>query len=173
MAHRTFEFQMPASESVVFDAFHYPHWRSQWDSLVSHSQVTDGAPCPYVGATTKNTGAGILSVLSMQTQFVSFDRPRVAAAAMLGQSFPFKRWAASMRHREAGSDQSVLIYTYTFDVFPVPLRWAIEPIVVGIFNAQTNRRFSRLRKFLTKHAKEVTQWQHQNAVNPDMTRTPQ
>jgi len=29
MAHRRLEFEMPAEEAVVFDAFHFHHWRRQ------------------------------------------------------------------------------------------------------------------------------------------------
>ena len=116
MPHRRLEFPMPASEAVVFDAFHFHRWRRRWDSLVSATHVLGGADSPFVGAVTENTGAGALRGLSMRTQFVSYDRPRVAAAMMLGRSFPFTRWAASMRHRASGAQQSVLIYTYSFEV---------------------------------------------------------
>jgi len=163
MAHRRLEFPMPASEAVVFDAFHYHHWRSRWDSLVSATHVLGGAPCPFVGAVTENTGAGALRGLSMRTQFVAYDRPRVAAAAMLGRSFPFTRWAASMQHRATGPGASLLIYTYTFDVGPAPLRWFIAPVVERIFNWQTRRRFSRLQDFLASHADDVERWQQHQA----------
>ena len=159
MAHRRLEFPMPASESVVFDAFHYHHWRSRWDSLVSATHVLGGAPCPFVGAVTENTGAGALRGLSMRTQFVAYDRPRVAAAAMLGRSFPFTRWAASMQHRATGPHASLLIYTYTFEVGPASLRWLIAPVVERIFNWQTRRRFARLQDFLASHADDVERWQ--------------
>lgn len=85
MPHKKLQFPMPASEAVVFDAFHYHLWRARWDSLVSATHVLGGAPCPFIGAVTENTGAGALRGLSMRTQFVSYDRPRVAAAAMIGQ----------------------------------------------------------------------------------------
>lgn len=150
---------MPAGAAVVFDAFHYHHWRSRWDSLVRATHVLGGAPCPFVGAVTENAGAGALRGLSMRTQFVSYDRPRVAAATMLGRSFPFTRWAASMQHRPAGPQQSLLIYTYSFDVGPAALRWLLGPIVKLIFDWQTRRRFARLRHFLAHHAGEVERWQ--------------
>jgi hypothetical protein len=159
MAHRTFEFHMPAHESVVFDAFHYHFWRSRWDSLVSATHVIGGAACPYVGAITQNAGGGALRGLSMQTQFISFDRPNLAAAAMVKQSFPFTRWAASMRHRATGTNQSVLIYTYTFEAGPPILRRLLEPVVKFAFDWQTTRRFLRLQQFLKQHAQEVVEWQ--------------
>lgn len=159
MAHHRLEFQMPASEEIVFDAFHYQHWRIRWDSLVSATQVVGDAPCPFVGAITENTGAGALRCLSMRTQFVSYEPPRVAAATMLGRSFPFTRWAASMRHRAIAQNQSVLIYTYSFEVCPSALHWILEPIVKGIFDWQTRRRFARLQNFLALHANDVALWQ--------------
>jgi hypothetical protein len=87
---------------------------------------------------------------------------------MLGRSFPFARWAASMRHRASGPEQSVLIYTYTFEVGPAALRWLMEPVVERIFTWQTRRRFARLHDFLAKHANEVARWQQTSAgtTNP-------
>jgi hypothetical protein len=161
MPHKRLEFPMPASEAVVFDAFHFHHWRCRWDSLVSATHVLGGADSPFVGAVTENAGAGALRGLAMRTQFVSYDRPRVAAATMLGHSFPFTRWAASMRHRASGAQQSLLIYTYSFDCGPPAWRRLLEPAVEFIFNWQTRRRFARLRAFLAQHAGEVEAWQRE------------
>ena len=159
MAHQPFEFEMPAPSDVVFDAFHYHVWRARWDSLVSDARVVGGAPCPFVGAETENTGGGWLRGLSMRTRFVAFDRPRVAAASMVGRSFPFSRWAASIRHRDTHPGHSVLIYAYTIEAGPPALRWLMEPVVAWIFARQTQRRFRRLRDFLAEHAAEVVEWQ--------------
>jgi hypothetical protein len=163
MAHRRFEFEMPAPAEVVFDAFHFHEWRLRWDSLVRGTQVQGGAPCPFVGAVTESDGAGLLRHLSMTTRFVSFDRPHVAAATMVGRSFPFSRWAASMQHRGDGPDRSWLIYTYTFEVGPPWLRWLLEPIVVGVFDWQTRRRFARLRAYIQRHRQEIEQWQREQS----------
>jgi hypothetical protein len=159
MAHRRLEFEMPAEEAVVFDAFHFHHWRRQWDSLVRATHIVGGAPCPFVGAVTENAGRGWLGGLAMRTQFVSFDRPRVAAATMIGRSFPFAQWAASMRHRPLAPDRSLLIYTYSLHVAPTAVRWLLEPIVDWIFAAQTRRRFRKMQAFLLQRAAEVRLWQ--------------
>jgi hypothetical protein len=157
---------MPAPAEVVFDAFHHHVWRSRWDSLVGTTRVAGGAPCPFVGAITENSGAGALRGLSMRTQFVSYDRPRVAAATMIGKSFPFERWAASMRHRPAGPDRSLMIYTYSFEVGPAAPAWLLGPIVRGVFDLQTRRRFARLQQFLERHGEEVVRWQHRGSGDP-------
>ena len=159
MVHERFEFPMPASAEVVFDTFHFHEWRCRWDSLVEATHVIGGADSPYVGAITENAGGGLLHGLAMRTQFISFDRPRVAAARMLGRSFPFTRWAASMRHRPQDDGQSVMFYTYTFVAGPLLLRWLLEPIVKLVFDWQTRKRFARMAHFLENHRHEVEQWQ--------------
>jgi hypothetical protein len=159
MAHGRFVFEMPATEAVAFDAFHYHCWRRRWDSLVSDTQVEGGAPCPSVGAVTHTVGRGGLRALSMRTRFVSYDPPRLAAAAMVGRSFPFTRWAAGMRHRPLGDGRSQLVYSYTFEAGPPWLRRWFEPLVQSIFDRQTRKRFARLQAFLAQHAAEVEEWQ--------------
>ena len=159
MLHRKLEFAMPAPSAVVFDAFHFHAWRHQWDSLVSATAVQTGEPCPYKGAITESTGGGWKRGLSMRTEFVAFDRPHMAAASMLGTSFPFTRWAASMRHRDLPAGQSLLVYTYTFDVGPAWAAWLLEPVVGFFFLQQTHKRFARLSRFLAHHATAVAHWQ--------------
>lgn len=164
MVHERFEFDMPASAEIVFDTFHYHCWRSRWDSLVHATHVMGGAPCPYVGATTENAGGGWMRGLSMCTRFISYDRPKVAAAMMVGRSFPFMRWAASMKHRPIDDERSIMIYTYTFDTAPKIASWLVEPVVKFIFDWQTRRRFQRMRDFLAENSVEVRQWQQLRKV---------
>jgi hypothetical protein len=159
MVHERFEYDMPAPAEVVFDAFHYHFWRHQWDSLVHATHVLGGAPCPYVGAVTENGGGGLLRPLAMRTRFVSYQPAQVAAASMEGRSFPFTRWAASMRHRPLEEGRSLMIYTYSFECGPPFLRWLLEPATKRLFDWQTHRRFARMREFLQAHAGDVVAWQ--------------
>ncbi|NHZ36137.1 hypothetical protein F0185_21450 [Massilia sp. CCM 8692] len=167
MAHERMVFPMPASCEVVFDVFHYHQWRARWDSLVSHTEVDGGAPCPSVGAVSASTGGGLLRALSMRTEFISYQRPRLAAARMVGTSFPFSKWAASMKHESAPGGGSLLIYTYNIEAGPRVLRWLVEPVVRLVFRRQTVKRFARMHAFLSAHAGEVEAWQrgyHANGV---------
>ena len=161
MVHDRFEYEMPAPADVVFDAFHYHEWRRRWDSLVSVTRVVGGAPCPYVGAVTENSGRGLLKPLSMRTRFVSFQRARLAAASMEGRAFPFSRWAASMRHQPLDDGRSLMIYTYSFECTPHALRWLLEPITKRVFDYQTHARFERMRRFLQSQGAQVRAWQLQ------------
>lgn len=161
MVHERFEFPMPASAEVVFDAFHYHRWRQRWDSLVHATHVLGGSPSPFVGAETANAGGGLLRPLSMRTRFISYQPGKVAAATMLDRSFPFASWAASMRHRPGGNAGSIMVYTYRFETTPAPLRFLMEPVTKLVFDWQTRKRFSRMERFLAVHAAEVEAWQRQ------------
>jgi len=163
MAHDRFQYLMPAPPEVVFDAFHYHLWRERWDSLVRATRVLGGAPCPYVGAVTENAGGGMLRPLAMRTQFVSYQRPRLAAASMQGRAFPFTRWAASMRHQPLEDGRSLMVYSYTFETGPRWLRWLMEPLAKRVFDRQTHKRFARLQSFLATHAGEIAAWQREQA----------
>lgn len=164
MAHKKLIFSMPARADIVFDAFHYHEWRSQWDSLVRRTRVEHDAPCPSVGAITENQGAGALRTLAMRTQFISYDRPVLAAATMIGRSFPFTQWAASMRHQDNALNQSLLIYTYTFQVGPAPFRALLDSAVDWIFTGKTNQRFQRLAQFLANRGNDIAAWQQDRRV---------
>jgi hypothetical protein len=166
MVHDRFEFHMPAPADVVFDAFHYHAWRMRWDSLVEATHVIGDAECPYVGAVTQNAGGGLLKGLTMTTQFISFDRPRVAAAAMQGESFPFRRWAASMRHKPLPDGTSIMTYAYSFEVKPQALRWVLAPATKLVFDWQTRKRFARMRSFLERHSAEIAAWQRDRRESP-------
>lgn len=152
---------MPADPAVVFDAFHHQHWRPQWDTLVRHTRISGAAQHPYVGALTESDGAGLLGALAMRTRFVSYTRPQLAAAAMVGEAFPFRARAASMKHVAQSPGQSLLVYTYTFEVKPRALAWLLEPLVRQAFDAQTRKRFARLADFVRLHGAEIEQWQRQ------------
>ena len=76
---------------------------------------------------------------------------------MTGRSFPFARWAASMRHEATQGSRSRMVYTYTFDA---NARW-LEPIVGRVFERQTLKRFQRLQAFLAEHSDEVCRWQQE------------
>lgn len=150
---------MPAPCEVVFDVFHYQAWRARWDSLAGATSMAGGAPCPRVGAISEVATRGMLRGLSMRTEFISYQRPRIAAARMIGRAFPFSRWAASMQHEPSGDGQSVMIYTYTIETGPAVLRWLMEPVVSRIFERQTRRRFACMRDFLLVHRAEIEAWQ--------------
>lgn len=158
MAHGRMVFIMNAPCEAVFDAFHHEQLRSRWDSLVKHPRLESGGQWPYAGAITFNPGSGWTAGLSMRTQFVSFQRPKLAAARMLGQSFPFRHWAASIKHEPIDQTRSHLIYTYNLKASWWLWGWASWAVHL-IFRHETRRRFKRMGNFLDARLPEVLEWQ--------------
>lgn len=66
-----------------------------------------------------------------------------------------------MRHRPLPNGESILVYTYSFEVAGDPVSYLVKPLVAVVFYWQTYRRFGRLRKFLLQSADEVRNWQMQ------------
>lgn len=158
MPHGRLSFVMNAPCDAVFDAFHHHDLRQRWDSLVRHPVLENGASWPSVGAVTFNPGSGWARGLSMRTKFLSFERPRLAAACMVGKSFPFSMWAASLRHEPLGGQRSLLVYTYNIKSSASLRGWA-EWVVHGLFHLESRRRFRRMQRYLDEHLAQVIDWQ--------------
>jgi CDP-glycerol glycerophosphotransferase (TagB/SpsB family) len=81
--------------------------------------------------------------------------PMPAGVTVVFDAFHYSCW----HHQNAGAGQSLLIYTYSFEVGPKPLAWVISPFAKLVFEWQTRRRFARLRKFLSLNAADMAKWQ--------------
>ena len=158
MPHGRLTYTMNAPCSAVFDAFHHHELRQRWDSLVKHPVLENGNEWPSVGAITYNPGSGWKRLLSMRTEFVSFERPKLAAARMVGSYFPFQCWAASIKHRPLPNSQSQLIYVYNLQASWWLSGWAGWAVHL-VFRFETKRRFLKMQAYLQNHAIEIVQWQ--------------
>lgn len=158
MPHGRITFTMDAPCEVVFDAFHHHQLRQRWDSLVKHPVLENGNEWPSVDAVTFNPGTGWTRLLSMRTRFISFDRPKIAAATMVGLSFPFQTWSASLKHLPLPNQQSQLIYVYNIRASWYLRGWA-GWIVHAVFRHETRKRFLQMQRYLAAHAHEVEAWQ--------------
>lgn len=88
--------------------------------------------------------------LAMDTQYVTFSRPTVAAVKMTRGPFFLRTFAASIRHERLGGNGSRVIYKYHFASFPAWLHFFIEPIVGRKFHRETARRLDALKHYLER-----------------------
>ena len=166
------DLSMPARADLAFDAFHYHHWRGQWDSLVSRTQVQHGAPLFPAWRHFRKHRAGALRALSMRTQFVSYHRPTLAAARDDRARRSVHAMAASMRHQPDGPDRSLLI-SYTFDVARYACAGSLSHLYAGYSNARPRQRFARLAQFLAVHAQRLPRGSASNPLRPCVERATQ
>jgi hypothetical protein len=143
---------VPAPSEEVFDLVHNYARRLEWDTLLSAAYLDDGHTCAAVGATSVCVGRGAFRAFALKTEYVSFNRPRVAAVKMLNRPPLFETWAASIRHEDTGLRESRIVYIYSFTARPSWLRWILEPILAVAFRWETRKRLRALRDHVARSA---------------------
>jgi hypothetical protein len=116
---------------LIFDYTQNYNTRLQWDSFLVQAYLLDNATQAAKGAkawcVSKN-GMG------METQYVSFNRPKVTAVIMTKGPYMFKKFAASWNFKEETGSVTKVIFVYSFSLrFPFNLvSWLIK------WNLKTN-----------------------------------
>ncbi|MCB0700113.1 MAG: SRPBCC family protein [Chitinophagales bacterium] len=103
----------------VFDRTQDYENRLDWDPFLISAELMDGAK-----AVDKGVKAYCMAKnnVGMETVYVSFDRPKVAAVTMTKGPYMFKSFSASWRFKEMGDTQTEVIFVYSFQLrFPFNL----------------------------------------------------
>src|SRR5690349_17551373 len=118
---------IPATSVEVFDLVHDYGRRLEWDTLLRAAYLDDGHTQAGMGATSICVGRLGVGGFALKTEYISFQRPRVAAVKMLNRPPFFGTWAASIRHVDTGPRQSRIVYTFSFTSRPRLLSWLLDP----------------------------------------------
>ena len=152
-AHSVESIVIDRSSAEVFDVVHDYGIRIDWDTMLRRAEVIGSHP-PGKGVVTVCTARWYLGGFAFRTRYVTFVRPRLAAATLLRPYFIFENWSASIRHRDRpvqpGTDVagSELTYTLTLSCRP---RWAARPleaIAIAMFARETRRRLRALKRYV-------------------------
>ncbi len=146
MAHGEVSQLIAADCEAVFDLLHDYDRRLLWDTLLSAAYLTGGHSRACLGATSVCAGRRALFGIALETVYVTFDRPRLAAVKMINRPPLFAAWAASIRHEPTGAGRSRVSYTWTFTAGPRSLAWLLEPFLNRIFRWETRQRLLALAK---------------------------
>ena len=95
-----------AKPEVVFDLIHDYSRRLEWDTFLQEACLLDGAERAGLGVKARCTARNGFAGFAMETVYVSFDRPRVAAVKMTNGPAILETFAASLR--QASADVSPL-----------------------------------------------------------------
>ena len=136
---------IPAASGDVFDLVHDYSRRLEWDTLLRAAYLDTGFTAAAKGVTSVCVGRRSLGGFALQTQYVSFDRPKVAAVKLVNSPPFFGKWAASIRHADIGDGTSKITYTFSFSAKPRWLGWLFEPIMLIVFRWETKKRLRALR----------------------------
>ncbi len=133
----------------VFDVIHDYSIRLRWDTLLSKASIVDGSAHAGVGVTTLCVGRNTVAGLGMETVYISFDRPRVAAVKMKRGPWFVSDFAASIRHTALATGAgSRVIYKFRIRARPVWLRPVLDPILRSMFQRETGKRLQSLKRYI-------------------------
>jgi hypothetical protein len=137
---------------LVFDVVHDYGIRLQWDTLLSKACIVDeGATRAGLGVTTLCIGRMAFGRVGMETVYISFDRPRVAAVQMKRGPWFVGGFAASIRHTDsptAPGMQSRVTYKLQIHGQPTWLRFFLDPLLRVAFRYETRKRLLALKRYV-------------------------
>ena len=142
---------IPASAAKVFDLLHDYKRRLEWDTLLQKAYLEKDFPAACKGAISVCQGRSILGGFALRTEYVSFERGKVAAVKLLNRPPFFDRFAASIRHRDTGENESEIVYKVSFTAKPKFLRWILHPVMNAVFKWETRKRLAALSHFFRQN----------------------
>jgi len=144
--------EIEAAPEAVFDLLHDYSQRLEWDPFLREARLLDGALHAALGVTTRCVARRRAGGLAMDTVYVSFARPSVAAVKMTQGPRLFHSFAASIRQARVGSSKTRVLYRYNFELRPPWLAPLLTPFVRWAFHRQTRRRLEALKRFLERQS---------------------
>ncbi len=145
---RSFEaaIDIRARPEVVFDLIHDYARRLEWDPFLREARLLGGADSAAVGVTARCTARSGFGGLAMETVYVSFQRPQVAAVKMTKGPALLETFAASLRQDEVGPGATRVTYRFNFSTRPSWLRPVLDPIAASLFLREVRQRLAALKR---------------------------
>lgn len=140
------EIAAPAGE--VFDLIHDYERRLEWDPFLRRAELLEGAGEAAVGVSTYCAARWGVGGLGMETVYVRFDRPGVAAVKMTRGPWFLRSFAASILQQPIADGRTRVSYKSTFRARP---KWAaplLEWIFRRVFLVETRSRLAHLKRFV-------------------------
>ena len=136
-----------ASAESVFELLHDYKRRLEWDTLLQEAYLEPEFEESRKGAISVCRGKAMVGGFAVRTQYVSFEKGKVAAVRMLNQPPFFETFAASIRHFQIDDTHSEVIYKVNFSAKPRRLRPLLDPLMRAVFIWETRKRLRSLKKF--------------------------
>ncbi len=150
MHRRTLSIEVSASCEQAFDLIHDYSRRPEWDRMLREARLLGDAAHAEQGVRTLCTGTWRSAWIGMETEYVTFERGRVAAVKLTNRPPFFDRFAASIRHEPLAPDRSRVTYTYAFRARPRPVARLVEPLLDTLLARETRNRLEALRDILAR-----------------------
>lgn len=120
--------------------------RLLWDPFLKEARLVGGACAAGLGVKAWCASKG---GFGMETEYVSFEAPSVAAVRMTRGPRFIKTFAASWRFFDLGDGTTEVSFKYFVDLHR-PFRW-LAPLVVRLFARETRQRLGGLESYFSSH----------------------
>ena len=143
---KTFEssVEIATTPGAAFDLTQDYDRRLSWDPFLVEARLLDGATAAGVGV--RAWCVARLPRVGMETEYVSFHPPRVAAVKMTRGPWPFDSFAGSWRFDELSPGHTRVTFRYSLTTRPAALR----PVVAAVFNREMRQRLAALKAALER-----------------------
>ncbi len=146
----TVEEIMPIRATEVFAVIHDYDRRLEWDTLLSEAYIEPPYDSAGKGVVTVCRGRRILGNIAIRTEYVTFEKGKVAAVRMLKPTSFFETFAASIRHLDLEDGRSSVVYKFNFTSRPSFMRPILEPVMLRVLTWETGKRLTALREFCSQ-----------------------
>lgn len=150
MPKATIKEEIPASANEVFDLIHNYQKRLEWDTLLRKAYLEPEFKEAKLGAISVCQGRLFIGGFSLRTEYISFQKGKVAAVKLLNQPPFFETFAASISHQDLSNGKSEVVYTVNFTTKPKFLQFVLHPIMTKVFAWETKKRLKSLKRFFEK-----------------------
>ena len=134
-----------AAPEVVFALTQNYPARLKWDPFLREAVLLDGATEPGVGV---RAWCVARSGIGMETEYVSFRPPRVAAVKMTRGPKLLETFGGTWEFTAVEGGRTEVTFRYQLRVRPHWLAWLIEPLARWWFSRETRMRVVALAKAL-------------------------
>ena len=150
MSAREQHVEIAASPEAIFDLIHDYSRRLDWDPFLKKAALLNGAQAAGVGVHSICVAKNRLGGLGMETVYVVYDRPGIAAVKMTRGPAILQSFGASIRQELVASGTTRVTYKYTLQTRPAWLRWLLTPICRWVFSRETRGRLTELKGFMER-----------------------
>lgn len=150
MPQKSISIEIGASCETVFDAVHDYGRRLEWDSMLSQARLLAGATAARVGVRSLCVGTWRGAFQAMETEYIRFERGKVAAVKLTNRPALFHRFAATIKHHPIDRARSRTTYVYSFQARPRLLAPLLEPLMDALIAREVRGRLRSLRDFVER-----------------------
>jgi hypothetical protein len=148
MRSKSITLEILATSDEIFDLIHDYSRRLDWDPFLREAVLLNGAKAADIGVSSRCVARRHAGGFAMETIYVSYDSPRVAAVKMTRGPFFLESFAATLRQDSAENGATRVTYRYNFSSRPRSLACCFEPLVQWVFDRETRGRLAALKRFL-------------------------